>query len=314
MSNVLEDTQQLQNQAPAQRLRTTMAAMRFSTTWFGVRKSLTAEQKSEAADVFGAEGSFLSAGKKLIDTRHPKFKAVTSIRGKAIQFWKSQTLPYPEPGIRLVRQDDIAAINTQMTSYRADLADAVEQLDAHYGELKEAAQRRLGSLFSATDYPESLRGLFDMSWEWPTVEPPEYLRHLSPNLYEEEARRVAARFDEAVQLAEQAFVEEFDRLVSHLTERLSGSVAGKPKTFRDSAVENLSEFFSKFRHLNVRSNEQLDELVEQAQQIVRGVQPQQLRDNVQLRQEVASQLSGVQSVLDGLLVDRPRRAIQRRPR
>jgi hypothetical protein len=52
--------------APAQRLRTTMAAMRVSFTWFGVRKALSDEQKARAADAFGAEGEFLSAGKKLI--------------------------------------------------------------------------------------------------------------------------------------------------------------------------------------------------------------------------------------------------------
>jgi len=62
----------------------------------------------------------------------------------------------------------------------------------------------------------------------------------------------------------------------------------------------------------VRSNEQLDHLVAQAQQIVRGVEPQELRDSSSLRQHVATQLAGVQAVLDGLLVDRPRRNILRR--
>ena len=51
-----------------------------------------------------------------------------------------------------------------------------------------------------------------------------------------------------------------------------------------------------------------------AQQIVSGVQPQDLRDNQNLRQHVATELSRVQSVLDGLLVDRPRRNILRRPK
>jgi len=54
--------------------------------------------------------------------------------------------------------------------------------------------------------------------------------------------------------------------------------------------------------------------VADAQQIVRGVKPQQLRDNEGLRQHVATELSRVQSVLDGLLVDRPRRNILRRPK
>lgn len=79
-------------------------------------------------------------------------------------------------------------------------------------------------------------------------------------------------------------------------------------------VENLTEFFDRFRHLNVGSDEQLEELVDRAQQIVRGVAPQRLRDDQELRQHVATELAGVQSVLDGMLVDRPRRNILRKPR
>ena len=296
----------------AQRLRATMAAVRLAFTWLGVRKTLSAEQKSQAADTFGAEGEFLSAGKKLIDTSHPAFKAVTSVRSRIIAFWKGISLPYPEPGIRLIRQDDIGSFTVQLTTLKAELDEAVAKLDEQYSELRSAARRRLGSLYNPGDYPKSLTGLFDVSYDFPSVEPPEYLRQLSPQLYEQEAQRVAARFDEAIQLAEQAFTDELAKLVSHLTERLSGVEDGKPKVFRDSAIENLGEFFERFRHLNVRSSTQLDELVAQAQKVVRGVEPQALRDNSSLRQQVATQLSGVQSVLDGLLVDRPRRNILRR--
>ena len=84
--------------------------------------------------------------------------------------------------------------------------------------------------------------------------------------------------------------------------------------FRDSAVNNLNEFFQRFRTLNIRSNEQLDELVDQCQNVVRGVEPQLLRDNQGLRQTVAAELTQVQTVLDDLLVERPRRNILRRPR
>jgi hypothetical protein len=124
---------------------------------------------------------------------------------------------------------------------------------------------------------------------------------------------MAARFEQAVELAEQAFFDELSKLVSHLTERLSGSDDGKPKIFRDSAIKNLQEFFDRFRHLNVRSNQQLDELVAQAQKSVHGILPQELRDHACLRQQVGTQLSAVQSVIDGLMVDRPRRNILRRP-
>ena len=183
--------------------------------------------------------------------------------------------------------------------------------------LDEAARQRLGDLYNEADYPASLDGLFDMTWDFPSVEPPDYLQRLSPKLHEQECRRVQARIDEAVQLAEAAFTAELAKLVEHLPERLTGQVDGKPKVFRDSMITNLTEFFERFGNLNVRSNEQLDELVERAQQVVRGVEPQQLRDSRSLRRQVASQHSGVQSALDGRAlpagwsVDRPRRRISR---
>ncbi|MEZ6096889.1 MAG: hypothetical protein R3C03_22155 [Pirellulaceae bacterium] len=214
----------------------------------------------------------------------------------------------------MIKQNRIAEFNDKLSELRSELIDAVRNLDDHYSELRSLAQVRLGSLFSHDDYPASLIDEFNLEWDFPTVEPPEYLSRLNPELYEQECQRVQNRFNEAVQMAEQAFLDELVKLVDHLSERLSGDADGKPKVFRDSALSNFTEFFERFQSLNIRSNDQLDELVTRAQGIIRGVEPQQLRNNDTLRQQVTSQLASVQSSLDGLLVDRPRRNIQRRPR
>jgi hypothetical protein len=247
MSTLLDEPTVQPSTSPSQRLRTSFAAVRIAFTWLGTRKTLTSEQKAQAADTFGAEGQFLSAGKKLLDTTHPSFKAVTGIRSRIVSLWKAMSLPYPEPGVRLIRQNQIEVFTEQLTLLQEELAEAVSQLDEHYAELKSAARERLGSLFNEADYPTSLRGMFQVAWDFP-------------------------------------------------------------------AVENLTQFFERFRELNVRSNEQLDELVNHCQHVVSGVEPQSLRDNNVLRQSMASELSQVQNVLDELLVDRPRRNILRRPR
>lgn len=296
---------------PARRLQQTMAAARVSFTWFGTRRSLTPQQRQEAAEAFSAEGRYVSAGKKLLDTSHPSFKAVTAVRGRAVAYWRGVSLPYPEPGVRLIRQDRVEPFDLQMRELREELAEAVGALDGQYAALRADARARLGRLFNERDYPPSLQTLFELQWDFPAVTPPDYLRQLSPALYEQEAARVAARFEQAVALAEQTFTAELAKLVSHLTERLTGDADGKPKVFRDSAVENLAEFFQRFRQLNVRSSPQLDELVDRAQRAVRGVGADDLRSGGELRQRVASQLAAVQSQLDGLLVDRPRRRILR---
>ena len=301
-----------ESNTPAERLRTTMAACQVQFTWYGTKKSLTVEQKAQAAETFDAEGQFLSAGKKLLDTKHTAFRAVTAIRTKITEYWRGLTLPFPEPGVRLIKHNEVETFDQQMADFKADLDDAVRTLDRQFEELKQAAAQRLGSLYNPADYPATLVGLFGVSWDYPNIEPPDYLIGLSPDLYRQEQERVKARFEEAVQLAEQAFLDEFAKLVAHLTERITGTNEdGSPKVFRDSAIDNLCDFFERFRSLNVRSNQQLDELVAQAQRTVRGVAAQDLRDGPSVRQEVATQLARVQTTLDEMLVERPRRRILR---
>src|SRR5687768_13580155 len=70
--------------SPAERLRLEAAAVRVSFTWLGVRKTLSPEQRAQAAESFGAAGGYLSAAKKLIDTRHPAYRAVTAARGRVV--------------------------------------------------------------------------------------------------------------------------------------------------------------------------------------------------------------------------------------
>jgi len=295
----------------ASRLQTTMAAARISFTWLGVRKTLTADQKAQAAETFGAEGPYISAAKKLLDTRCPAFRAVTSVRNRITAYWRGMSLPYPEPGLRLIRQDHVEPFNERMVQLRQELCEVVEQLDRQLPILRQAAEEQLGSLYNPADYPSTLVGLFAVDWDFPSVQPPDYLLQLNPDLYEQERRRMMARFEEAVRLAEQAFIEELNKLIGHLVERLNGTADNRPKIFRDSAVGNLQEFFRQFRMLNVRSNAELDELVETAQRMLHGISPQQLRDSDALRGQIASRLSTVQASLDGMLVDRPRRKILR---
>ena len=54
-------------QSAAQRLRTTMAAVRLAYTWLGVRKTLAPEQRTTAARAFHADRELLSAGRHQLD-------------------------------------------------------------------------------------------------------------------------------------------------------------------------------------------------------------------------------------------------------
>jgi hypothetical protein len=293
---------------PTDNLMALLAACRVHFTWFGTRKTLTAEQKNEAAEPFGAAGSVLSASKRLLNTRHRAYRAVTSVRNEARLYWKRNTLPWPEPGIRLLRRSQVGEFQAKMLEFRGELVSAVAELNTEYPSLRETAREQLGELFNDSDYPPTLAGAFAIDWEFPSVEPPPYLKTLNPALYEQETARLAARFEEAMRLTEQAFAEELSKLVSHLSERVTDGPDGR-KSFRASTLTNLSEFFDRFKNLNVGSNSELDKLVNQAKAALEGVDAKDIRKSEEIRAELAKQMATIKQEIDEQLITVPKRRI-----
>ena len=60
-------------------------------------------------------------------------------------------------------------------------------------EIDKSSQGTAENLKKANEQAENLctlRGLFEVAWEFPSVSPPEYLRDLNPALYEQERQRI----------------------------------------------------------------------------------------------------------------------------
>ena len=77
----------------ANRLRSTMAAVRLAFTWLGTRKTLLPEQRDTAARAFHADRELLSATKLILDTKNPTYRAVAAVRSEASGSFWTVTLP-----------------------------------------------------------------------------------------------------------------------------------------------------------------------------------------------------------------------------
>jgi hypothetical protein len=172
-----------------------MAAVKLSFTWLGVRKTLAPEQRTTAARAFHADRELLSASKLILDTKNPAYRAVAAVRSEASGYWRTVTLPFPEAGIRLLPQSALGMFASTMQTYRERLQETARELSSQYDPIKSEAQRRLGTLFNASDYPTTLDGLFDLEVSYPTIEPPNYLMALHPDVYQAEPRPEAAAHD-----------------------------------------------------------------------------------------------------------------------
>lgn len=293
----------------ASELRQTMGAVKLSFSWLGTQRKLSDVQTKQAADTFHAATDLVTASKRLIDTKNATYRTLTALKSQASGYWRSMTLPYPQEGVRLIKQSDIAAFEDKMREFKEQLAAAASNLQLEYESIKEAAREKLGDLFNPSDYPPTLEGVFDIKWEYPPVEPPNYLMTFNPELYQQEQSRIQERFETAVIMAENAFAEQLQEMIAHLIERLTDEPDGTKKTFRTTAVENFKEFYDNFRRMNVRSNAQLEGLIRQANDIVSGVDVKELRKDGTLRQNLSAQMSTVKSALDSMITNAPRRRV-----
>lgn len=295
----------------AQEMRSTMGAVRLSFSWLGTQRRLDNRHARMAADTFQADAERVRASKILINTKHPAYRAATIIKSQAQAYLRGISLPYPQPGVRLVRRDDIEAFEAQMATFRARLSEAVDNLRDHYEALKADARERLGELYNPADYPTTLDNVFTLSWEYPSVEPPKYLLRFNPELYAQEQARIQQRFEQAVVLAENAFAERLQELVAHLLDKLNDSADGQPKTFQKSTIENFREFYASFKRMNVRGNTELEALISRANDLVSGVNVSslRLRKNAASREALSAQMGEVATALDNLMQNAPRRRI-----
>ena len=139
-----------QERSAANRLRTTMAAVRLAFTWLGVRKTLAPEQRTTAARAFHADRELLSASKLILDTKNPAYRAVATVRSEASGYWRTVTLPFPEAGIRLLPQNSLGQFASTMQTCRDRLQEAARELGSQYDQIKsEAKDRTVNGTFAS---------------------------------------------------------------------------------------------------------------------------------------------------------------------
>lgn len=292
----------------SERLRAEWQAVKLSFTKFGVRRAVKGASKDQMAHAVSADPDDVSAAKRLIDTKAEQHRNVSRVFSQAKNLWSQYTLPYPEPGIRLLKRSALGDFQTLMDGYVKQLTEAVEALNSVYPELREAARARLGDLYDPNDYPADLLGAFEIRWEFPSVDPPEYLKNENERIWQQERERANARLNEAVQMAEAAFAEEFRDLLGKLVDRMTPDQNGQAKRFGDGVVNNLAGFFERFDFLNVGSNAELESLIQRAKSVIEGKDADDLRNNANLRQEIRQQMAEIGKTVEGMLVDAPVRS------
>jgi hypothetical protein len=302
----------MSNFNPVAQLKASTTATRVTFHWLGMTCRMEEEHKNKMTQAVDAESDSVNITKRLYNSKLSCLKEVSKIKNQIKEYWERVTLPYVEPGVRLLKRASLTEFHTKMTELSEALNTAAQQVQTQRDIILNDAKQRLNGAFNPANYPEDLATLFSVEWSFPSIEPPNYLATMNPAIYEQEKQRAAHKLEEAIALAEQAFLQEFKQLVEQLHERLTPSPSGEKKIFRDTAITNFTEFFTRFKQLNVGNNQELDTLVNQANELMCGIQPSELRQGTVLRQEVQTGLAALKDKLAPLIIAKPRRNIIRK--
>lgn len=268
--------------------------------WLGLRKTFTHDEKEEAATVFGASPTAISASKKIFDSKSVPFKRLSKIKLEITRTWKAYSLPYPEEAVRLLKKEEVDIFNNLMKEFEPQFWEAVELLDLALPALKAQSQQELGKLFNSSDYPESIKAFFDFSWSFPALEPPEYLMTFSPKAYDQEKRRLQQMCEQAVAMVREEFVSEFSELIQSVADSLQPGPDGKKPVVRAGAINRLMEVFYQFQNVNVGQSGELDKLIDKTKKLLDG-KAEDLKESGAARAKASQAIGQIQQTLKTLV-------------
>lgn len=229
-------------------------------------------------------------------------------RGKLLTY----CLPsYVEEGYYFLPISLIEAVNTYLEQRQAERQYLINEFMSVYPVKRDAARLRLGPLFRERDYPgeDDVRATFTCSVRYISFSVPGKLQEISMSLFLQEKDRQERMWEEAAVEVRQALREGLAELVEHAVERLSYKPDGKPQFFKDSMIKNMTEFLDLFEKRNITNDADLAAIVMQARQLLAGVDPATLRNNLGTRDRIRQGFERINAAMDTMLIDRPTRQI-----
>lgn len=257
-----------------------------------------------------ADKSMISLSKDLLDSE--ELKAVRKFDGQVRRWVLTRCLPsYFREGFYLLPVGLISEVDQELSAKAQEREQLISAFLASYPTKVEEARGRLRSLFNPTDYPSEQRLYRAFVWEvkYISFSVPGTLQEVNRELWEREQQKAERYWQETANEVRSALRESMAGLVNHLVDKLGYEDGGKPRIFRDSAVEKLSDFLETFYKRDITNDSDLTPIVEKAKALLDGVDPELLRRSPKAREAIKEGFGRVKLALDAMLVDRPARMI-----
>jgi hypothetical protein len=213
-------------------------------------------------------------------------------------------------GMYLIPLAMLEEVDREITGFKAKREELVREFVDRYEELKAEARERLKGCYNECEYPPAgeVFDAFGVEARWLTFDVPAALKSLNRSVYEREKKKAELQWSYAADEIRDALRASYAELVTAMTEKLGEDPeTGKPRVFRDSYADKLKEFLATFEARNLTNDEELSRLTLQAKELLRGVNPKDLREQKDFRAKVAEGFEQIKRQMSGMVTTKARK-------
>ena len=251
------------------------------------------QETSALAARHGTAESVASVNKSLLPMAH-SLDRIHKLSGAIRTEFYRTTLPWGE-GQGILKADAYLTIAPRFADLKNEWYDTVEHFLRDYPILQQDAKVFLNTMYKDEDYPdvEQLRSKFSVDIAFSTLPDPNDCRKIASltGFADEMAEQIAKQYSSREQSAMKEAWQRLYDTVSKTHERLSD-----PKNvFRNSLIDNARDLCSVLPSLNISNDANLETLRRDLEQSLCKYQPDHLRDDEVLREEVSDKMADIMS-------------------
>lgn len=273
-----------------------------------VRLRETMQQQAAGENAKEPDADMIAVSKEIISC--DEYDAIASLDSEIRADVNRLALPFKlRAGAYLVADGVLDRVDAMLDEYQERRRHLVDSFLRVYSIAREEARARLGDLYEPGDYPhvDDVREAFHVRIRFESWGAPQRLETLSQRIYQREREQTARDLQDASREIRDGMRAALAGLVGHLVDVLQPGPDGKPKTFRNSTVDNLVGFLDTFNDRNVVRDDELGRIVADARAVLEGADPQSIRKAPMITQMVRDGMTQVRQRLEQLTETRGRR-------
>ena len=250
----------------------------------------------KAAEMYEADGDAGRYNKLLVSKK--AVKKVQSVVSQAYLYNYQQTLPWGDDGMRILPAKNYWKYMEGLRDIKKNWEEVTEEFIQKYPELVEEAKARLKGMFRYDVYPTviQLRTKFYFRVDViPAPDPKDFRVALSATETEKIRAAMEQRLKETTDTAMKDLWSRLHTVVSKMAVKLSDP----EEVFHKTLVGNIVELVDLLPRLNVTDDPVLEAKRREVEQKLCHLDPQELRDNKQLRSNVAAEAKRIADMMKG---------------